>query len=245
MTLRTVYGNHAAQINSNDESHDEKDRRRRHCSQGLESPFSRSHRGLTVLRRWESHTGPSADSLTDDRRATVLRPATQPVTGPDCHSGLEGFDSPAGRQSPRSSVGSERLATNQEVGGSSPLGESRSYPRSSAEEHVVPNHRAGSSNLPEGSRYVLRDGAAVAQVAHNHQVVGSTPTPASNRHVAQLVEHSPDKAGVTGSSPVVPTKTRIAQLVEHCPYKANVGGSRPSPGTKAPVVQWQDLSLPS
>ena len=56
----------------------------------------------------------------------------------------------------------------------------------------------------------MRGGAAAARVAHNLEVAGSNPAPATsyinNGGVAQWLEHGTHKAGVGGSNPFAATR---------------------------------------
>jgi hypothetical protein len=107
-------------------------------------------------------------------------------------------------------------------------------PVAQMEERLATNQKVGDSSSSRGSRYLMRDSSEAEQVVHTHQVVGSTPTPATIRQAhSSVVEHRPDKAGVESSILSVPTKHGDSSMVERCVYTADVGGSRPSLRTSA------------
>lgn len=189
--------------------------------------FPRSHRGLTILPRWETNKGQTnrthpagGEGLSDSR----VCPVTHLVKRPDCRSGET----------------------------SSILVQGAMSPRSSAEECLASNQGVGSSNLSEGSIFLMRDSSVVEHLAHNQAAGGSIPPPATNHQgerrilavrgrreggkdyaeftvshclggstypdVAQLAEHPIDNREVGGSNPPVWTSARVAQLVEsNCP----------------------------
>ena len=96
-------------------------------------------------------------------------------------------------------------------------------------------HRAGS--IPAlGTKLLIAGWSSLeARRAHNPEVVGSNPTPASIITLklkwphGQAVKTSPFHGGIPGSSPGGVTKKygSIAQLGERLPYKQDVIGSSP------------------
>ena len=221
--------------------------------QGLEPHFSRSHRSLTLLCRWDVRD--VATIPADTRWVAFLRRATQRVTGLDCQSRSDGFESHARRHLHTPVAQLERYnTTNVVIEGSSPSGRT-TRPRSSVEEHLAPIQVAADSTSAEGSmllceycgrrvihctcwRKLMRDSSVVERRAHNSDVVDSISTPATIRYgrVAQLAQ----SMRLITARPAVrgcprPPYAGIAQLVEHLFYTQDVEGSIPSSRT---TRQW-------
>ena len=76
----------------------------------------------------------------------------------------------------------------------------------------------------------------VARRAHNPEVVGSNPAPATTRPYGQAVKTSPFHGGNPGSSPGRVIHGSLAQLGEHLPYKQGVIGSSPIASTLTTLV---------
>ena len=76
----------------------------------------------------------------------------------------------------------------------------------------------------------MRDGEEVSRLAHNQEIAGSIPAPATNSGaVAQTGEFLPCKQGVEGASPSGSTSSGfVAQSAEQAPLKREVAGSMPA-----------------
>ena len=219
--------------------------------QGLEPHFSRSHRSLTLLCRWDVRD--VATIPADTRWVAFLRRATQRVTGLDCQSRSDGFESHARRHLHTPVAQLERYnTTNVVIEGSSPSGRT-TRPRSSVEEHLAPIQVAADSTSAEGSmllceycgrrvihctcwRKLLGDSSVVERRAHNSDVVDSISTPATIRYgrVAQLAQ----SMRLITARPAVrgcprPPYAGVTQMVEFQSYKLAVEGSIPSSCTSA------------
>ena len=109
------------------------------------------------------------------------------------------------------------------------------YPCSSTDR--VPGYELGDSISSRGTtRCLMRDSSVWSErLAHNQEVVGSEPTPATIRQASSSVglEHRPDKPGVESSSLSLPTIYGDSSMVERCVYTADVGDSSSSPRTTA------------
>ena len=74
-----------------------------------------------------------------------------------------------------------------------------------------------------------------ARRAHNPEVIGSNPVPATHAQIAQSVEQRTENPRVTGSIPVLGIFLWygiLAQSVEHLTFNQVVGGSNPPCLTK-------------